>query len=118
MTRWPSGPTGNVEHYGFLIAPCRRGTPEHKGKLGHGEVHYVKRNLLAGQAFRGQGIPGITKELPGERFTQVEQAALQPLPTDLYALTTWKKAKLHPDCHVVFAWSFYSAPHRLIGRAL
>ena len=34
------------------------------------------------------------------------------------ALATWKQAKLHPDCHVVFAGSFYSAPHRLIGRTL
>jgi transposase len=33
-----------AEHYGFLIAPCRPRTPEHKGKVEQGGVHYVKRN--------------------------------------------------------------------------
>ena len=31
---------------------------------------------------------------------------------------SWKKVKLHPDCHVVFDGAFYSAPHRLIGQVL
>lgn len=30
----------------------------------------------------------------------------------------WKQAKLHPDCHVVFAGADSSAPHRLIGQQL
>jgi transposase len=124
-----------AEHYGFLIAPCRPATPQHKGKVEQGGVHYVKRNFLAGRPLRdqveanakvlawcrdtaGRRIHGTTKEPPLERFTRVEQAALQPLPPAPYALTIWKQAKLHPDCHVVFAGSFYSAPHRLIGRTL
>jgi transposase len=41
-----------AEHYGFLIAPCRPRTLEHKGKVEQGGVHYVKRNALAGRAFR------------------------------------------------------------------
>ena len=124
-----------AEHYDFLITPCRPATPQHKGKVEQGGVHYVKRNFLAGRVLRdqleantrvlewcrdtaGTRIHGTTKEPPLERFTAVEQAALQPLPSAPYALTTWKRAKLHPDCHVVFAGSFYSAPHRLIGRTL
>lgn len=43
---------------------------------------------------------------------------LLPLPASPYALATWKQAKLHPDCHVVFDQAFYSAPHRLIGQRL
>ncbi|HWE61951.1 MAG TPA: IS21 family transposase, partial [Chloroflexota bacterium] len=39
-----------AEHYGFLIAPCRPRTPQHKGKVEQGGVHYVKRNFLAGRA--------------------------------------------------------------------
>lgn len=35
-------------HYGFLLAPCRVATPEHKGKVEQGEVHYVRRNFLGG----------------------------------------------------------------------
>jgi transposase len=124
-----------AEHYGFLIAPCRPATPQHKGKVEQGGVHYVKRNFLAGRALRdrteanalvlrwcretaGQRIHGTIKERPLARFTAVEHATLQPLPAAPYALAIWKRAKLHPDCHVVFQGAFYSAPHRLIGQTL
>ena len=124
-----------AEHYGFLIAPCRPRTPQHKGKVEKGGVHYVKRNFLAGQTFRdivqanervlvwcdetaGARIHGTTKERPRERFDQVERATLLPLPDDPYTAAVWKKAKLHPDGHVVFEGSYYSAPHRLIGKTL
>src|SRR6266511_4109205 len=124
-----------AEHYGFLIAPCRPRTPEHKGKVEQGGVHYVKRNALAGRNFRdlhdgnrhllrwtvetaGRRVHGTTKQIPLEVFDQVERAALQPLPVTPWELTEWKRAKLHPDCHVVFAGAYYSAPHRLIGQRL
>jgi transposase len=38
-----------AEHYNFLITPCRPRTPEHKGKVEQGGVHYVKRNFLGGR---------------------------------------------------------------------
>jgi transposase len=38
-----------AEHYDFLIAPNRPRTPEHKGKVEQGGVHYVKRNFLGGR---------------------------------------------------------------------
>jgi len=124
-----------AEHYGFLIAPCRPRTPQHKGKVEQGGVHYVKRNFLAGRTLRdrteantlalvwcrdtaGQRIHGTIKERPLERFEQVERGALRPLPAEPYEAAIWKRVKLHPDCHVVFAGSFYSAPHRLIGQRL
>jgi hypothetical protein len=124
-----------AEHYGFLIAPCRPRTPEHKGKVEQGGVHYVKRNFLAGRDLRdrldadekvltwcngtaGLRTHGTTQEQPLRRFEDVERAALLPLPDAPYALAVWKKAKLHPDCHVVFEKAYYSAPHRLIGESL
>jgi len=124
-----------AEHYGFLISPCRPRTPEHKGKVEQGGVHYVKRNFLAGRAFRdvheanervlvwcvetaGRRIHGTTKEQPLARFDTIEREQLLALPVTPYALATWKQAKLHPDCHVVFDHAFYSAPHRLIGQKL
>jgi transposase len=86
-----------AEHYGFLIAPCRPRTPEHKGKVEQGGVHYVKRNALAGRTFRdlhdgnrhllrwcvetaGRRVHGTTKRVPLEVFDQLERAALRPLP--------------------------------------
>jgi transposase len=123
-----------AEHYGFLIAPCRPHTPQHKGKVEKGGVHYVKRNFLGGrqpttitQANRdvrrwalttaGKRIHGTTKEKPLERF-EVEKAALQPLPDQPYDLAVWKQVKLHRDCHLVFEQAYYSAPFRLVGQKL
>lgn len=124
-----------AQHYGFRIAPCRPRTPEHKGKVEQGGVHYVKRNFLGGreptaitQANRdvlvwcnttaGLRIHGTTKEKPLERFEQVERSRLKPLPDTPYDLTVWKQAKLHRDCYVVFAGAYYSAPFRLVGQKL
>jgi hypothetical protein len=106
-----------------------------KGKVEQGGVHYVKRNALAGRDFRdlhdgnrhllrwsletaGRRVHGTTKQIPLEIFDQVERAALHPLPVTPWELTEWKRAKLHPDCHVVFAGAYYSGPHRLIGQRL
>ena len=121
-------------HYDFLIAPCRPRTPQHKGKVEQGGVHYVKRNFLGGrepttvtQANKdvlrwvnntaGERIHGTTREKPRQRF-QVEQSVLQPLPGTPYDLAIWKQVKLHRDCHVVFDKAYYSAPFRLVGQQL
>jgi len=117
-------------HYGFRIAPCRPYTPEHKGKVEQGGVHYVKRNFLGGREVTtltqanqdvlawctttaGQRIHGTTKEQPLARFQEVEQARLRPLPETPYDLAVWKKVTLHRDCYVQFEQAYYSAPYRL-----
>jgi transposase len=119
-----------AEHYGFLIAPCRVATPEHKGKVEQGGVHYVVRNFLGGrepttitQANRdvlvwcnttaGLRIHGTTQEKPLERFEQLEKAHLKRLPESPYDLAVWKHAKVYRDCYVTFDHAFYSVPHRL-----
>lgn len=121
-----------AEHYGFLIAPNRPRTPEHKGKVEQGGVHYVKRNFLGGrdmtlitQANRdvrawclttaGERVHGTTKEAPLVRF-EVEREQLQPLPPSPYDMGVWKVLKLHRDCHVVFEGAYYSAPFTHIGQ--
>jgi transposase len=124
-----------AEYYGFLIAPCRPRTPEHKGKVEQGGVHYVKRNFLGGReptlitqanqdvlvwcnTTAGLRIHGTTKEQPLVRFQEVEQARLQPLPETPYDMAIWKKVKLNRDCYVQFDKAYYSAPHRLLGQDL
>lgn len=121
-----------AEHYGFLISPNRPRTPEHKGKVEQGGVHYVKRNFLGGreptlitQANRevrawclttaGERLHGTTKEQPIARF-ELEQTHLHPLPTTPYDMGEWKVLKLHRDCHVVFSGAYYSAPFTHIGQ--
>jgi len=123
-----------AEHYGFLISPNRPHTPEHKGKVEQGGVHYVKRNFLGGreptslpQANRdvrrwcltiaGERVHGTTKDQPLARF-ELEQGHLQPLPPSAYDMGEWKVLKLHRDCHVVFNGAYYSAPFTHIGQQL
>ncbi len=123
-----------AEHYGFIIAPCRPRTPQHKGKVERG-VDYVKQNFLGGrgelplaQANRlvrewclttaGQRTHGTTKQQPLAQFEQVERAILQPLPDQPYELATWKRVKLHRDCYVVFENAYYSAPFRYVGQTM
>jgi transposase len=122
-----------AEHYGFLIAPCRPRTPEHKGKVEQGGVHYVKRNFLGGRqptritqanqevlvwcnTTAGLRIHGTTKEKPLVRFQDIEQARLQSLPGTPYDMAVWKKIKVHRDCYVEFNKAYYSVPYRLIGQ--
>ena len=122
-----------AEHYGFLISPCRPYTPRHKGKVERG-VAYIKGNALAGREFAdvaaanahlsrwvaetaGVRDHGTTREPPLVRFGR-ERPALRPLPESRWEPTSWRRLKLHEDCHVVFDGSHYSAPHRLVGREL
>lgn len=124
-----------AEHYSFLISPCRPKTPQHKGKVEQGGVHYVKRNFLGGReptsliqanqdvrtwclTTAGQRTHGTTKKCPLAQFENLEKVALQPLPNAPYDLAVWKKAKLHDDCYVVFDNAYYSGPFRLAGEHL
>jgi len=121
-------------HYGFLISPCRPYTPQHKGKVENG-VHYIKRNALAGQDFKdlaswnaylkhwclevaGKRVHGTTFEKPMECFTSVEKITLQKLPETRYEIVSYHTPILHPDCYTVFEKSYYSAPHRFIGKTM
>jgi transposase len=124
-----------AQHYGFLIAPGRGRTPQHKGKVEPGGVPSVKGNFLGGreattltQANRdvrrwcettaGQRTHGTTKRQALVGFREIEQACLQSLPTQPYDVGVWKLLKLHRDCHVVFEGSDYSAPFAYIGQRL
>lgn len=123
-----------AEHYGFLITVCPPETPQHKGKVEAG-VKYVKGQLIRGRAYRdlpeanqkaltwimqvaSQRVHGTTKRIPIEQYDRLERAVLKPLPVWDYEPCDFKKAKLHPDCHVVYEGSYYSAPFRLIGQTL
>lgn len=116
-----------AEHYGFLIAPCRPGTPAHKGKVEQGGVHYVKRNFLAGReptpitqanqevrtwchTTAGLRIHGTIREQPLVRFRDTERARLKPLPQAPYDLAIWKEVSVAADGHITFDNASYSVP--------
>ena len=121
-------------YYGFLISPTIPHTPRHKGKVESG-VHYVQRNFMAGQEFvdiqvanahlrewivntAGVRKHGTTGEAPLRLFHESEKAHLQPLPVEPFRLLEIRPVKVHPDCHVVIAGSFYSVPFGYIGQEL
>jgi transposase len=121
-------------HYGFLISPTGPGRPQHKGKVENG-VHYLQRNFMAGQDFvdslaanqhlkvwimdvAGTRVHGTTHQAPLKLFNEYERAALLPLPAEPFTLCEVKPVKVHPDCHVTLAGSFYSVPYRHIGQTL
>ena len=98
-------------------------------------MHYVKRNFMAGQEFvdihvgnvhlrdwivntAGVRKHGTTGEAPLHLFNEIEQACLQPLPTEPFRLLEIRPVKVHPDCHVVITGSFYSVPFGYIGQEL
>ena len=113
-----------AQHYGFVISPTRPATPQHKGKVENG-VHYVQRNFMAGQDFAdidvanrrlviwvrdvaGTRRHGTTHQAPLQLFVEQEKAALLALPPEPFSLQEIKPVKVHPDCHVTIAGSFYS----------
>lgn len=123
-----------AQHYGFVVSPTRPHTPQHKGKVENG-VHYVRRNFCAGQEFAdihaanqrlaiwvreiaGTRVHGTTRQSPLSLFHAHERAALLPLPPDPFTLCEIKPVKVHPDCHVTIAGSYYSAPYRYVGQTL
>jgi len=121
-------------HYGFFISPTAPRQPGHKGKVESG-VHYVKRNFIAGQQFAdirsanehlkvwvqevaGTRRHGTTHQAPLHLFHTLEQSALLSLPEAPFTLLEIKSVKVHPDCHIVIAGSFYSVPYRYVGQTL
>ena len=121
-------------HYGFLISPTAPRQPGHKGKVESG-VHYVKRNFMAGQQFAdihsanqhlkvwvlevaGTRRHGTTHQAPLHLFHTFEKPALLPLSEVPFTLLEIKPVKVHSDCHVVIAGSFYSVPYGYVGQTL
>jgi len=123
-----------AEHYGFLITVCPPRTPEHKGKV-EASIRYVRGHLIRGREYRdiheanekalrwilevaSRRVHQTTRQIPLEQFERVEKATLQPLPLQEWEPCEYKVAKLHPDCHVVYQGSYYSAPVRFLGEEL
>jgi hypothetical protein len=110
-----TGSYSSVKRFLRRLAPGRRYATLPL-EVGPDEEAQVKRNALAGRAFRdvhegnrhllrcclevpGRRVHGTTKQIPLALF---ERAALLLLPVSPWALTEWKRAKFHGDCHVVF----------------
>lgn len=123
-----------AEHYDTTILPTRSRKPRDKGKV-EGAVLIVERWILARLRHRrffnltdlNTAIGGLLEELNNrpmrhigksrrQVFEEIERDALAPLPSEPFEYAEWKTAKVHLDYHVEVDKTFYSVPHRLIGR--
>jgi transposase len=108
-----------AQHYGTLVHPCRPGRPQHKGKVENG-VHYVQRNLLAGERELD-----LVRANQAARVWVVEVAGVRDHGTThvpplrrFFSLREVRGVRVHGDCHVQINRSWYSAPFRHVGRKL
>jgi transposase len=125
-----------AEHYDTTVLPTRSRKPRDKAKV-EGAVLIVERWILARLRNRtffslaelNAAIAELLEELNNrpmrhvgksrrELFEEIERAALKPLPQTPFEYAEWKSAKVHPDYHIEVDKTFYSVPHRLIGRTV
>jgi transposase len=121
-----------ADHYGVAILPTRPRTPRHKGKIESG-VGYVKKNALKGHGFSSlqeqnrhlqhweetvadTRVHGTTRQQVGKVFTEVERAALAPLPLERFPYFHEGQRRVNRDGHVEVARAYYSAPPEYLGR--
>jgi transposase len=124
------------EHFGVVFLPCRPGRPKDKnlieGALGVfwrwagpkirertffslEELNDFLRELCRTFNHRIQKKSGLSRF---QKFNDGEKAKLSSLPETSFEYAAWKKAKVHPDCHVQISFNFYSVPHQLRGKTL
>jgi transposase len=121
-----------ARHYGTVFLPTRPYTPRHKGKVERG-VDYVQENALKGRTFSGleeqnrflqeweqtvadTRIHGTTRRQVGKVFTEVERAALLPLPGERFPCFRESQRTVHRDGHVEVERAYYSVPPEYLAR--
>ena len=123
-----------AEHYQVAILPARSKKPRDKAKV-EKAVQEVERQILA--PLRHQHFTSFTdlnaaiqarleklnhrlmKSYSCSRrvlFEQVDQPALQPLPTHPFVFARWKQAKVNLDYHLEVDKHYYSVPYWFVRR--
>ena len=125
-----------ADHYGVAILPTRTHAPKDKAKVENAVLHAERRILarLGDQDFFSIGAVNVAirtclKELNArpfqkmagsrlELFEELDQPALQPLPSHRYQLGEWRTAKANIDYHVQVDWHCYSVPYQLTQQTI
>lgn len=124
------------EHFQIAATPARPRKPTDKNMI-EGALgifwRWARPKVMQRQFFSLPELNRFLKELVDDfnlrvqkkygesrraRFEREEKTLLQPLPSEAFEIAEWKKAKLHPDCHLQVKKNFYSAPYRLRGEEL
>lgn len=122
-----------ANHMGFAVLPARPYKPKDKGsgechigvvqrgffqevrnrvfysleELNEALRHYLKR--LNHQVMKDYGVSR-------EERLEEEKKQLKALPCSPFELSEWRRAKVHPDCHVQVEKNFYSVPFVYVGQ--
>lgn len=125
-----------ARHYGAVVVPARSGKPKDKAKV-EGAVLIAQRWILA--ALRNRTFfslaelnAAIRELLPAlnarplqklgvsrtERFRQLDQPALIPLPAHRYEIARWKTCRVNIDYHIELDRNYYSVPFTLLREAV
>lgn len=123
-----------AEHYGSAIIPARPYKPRDKAKV-ELSVKLVQRWILAKLRHRqfysiaelNQAIGPLLDELNKrkikqlgksrrELYEQLDQPALQPLPSQPYLYKEFKLCRVNIDYHIQLEKACYSVPYQLTGK--
>jgi transposase len=121
-----------AQHWGFVPLPSRPRHPQENG-VAERSGGYVKSNALKGRRFNSLEelaaylerwnrtvaqvrIHGTTRQQVLRHFLEVEQPALQALPSEPFGLFQVGTRTVHPDGHIEVEGAFYSVPHTLVGE--
>jgi len=120
-------------HWGFVPLPTRPYTPEENGKQER-SGGYCKHNAYRkGERFESleehalhlrhwnerwarTRVHGTTRKQVWAHFLETDRPALQPCPSEDFALFECGTRKVHVDAHVEVMGAFYPVPLRLIGN--
>jgi hypothetical protein len=78
-----------------------------------GELNAFIRNKVAEFNLKVRRKTGMSRS---EIFSSTERQQLRYLPETEFEFGQWKKAKVHPDCHVQVQYNFYSVPWKYVGQ--
>ena len=122
-------------HYGLTVDPARVRKPQDKPVVER-SIGIIQKTFLASirnktytslhqlnqdlRSFIDEYQNKVMKHRGHSRLElfEREKEKLKPLPVDRFELFNYKKAKVHPDCHIQMNRCFYSAPYEFVGKTL
>ncbi|MBC8550236.1 MAG: IS21 family transposase [Candidatus Brocadiales bacterium] len=123
------------KHYGIVVDPADGYSPRHKPNV-EKAVSYLQTDFLArirnktftslidlNRELRSWLKEANAKIIQGrgqsrDHFFKIEMPHLKGLPSSLYEIYYFKKAKVHPDCHFQYNKNYYSVPHHYVGKEI
>src|SRR3989441_1203836 len=123
-------------HYAVAVMPARPRKPRDKAKVENAVliaerwiVAALRHHKFYSLAEANEAIADLLEKLnhrpfrkrEGSRaslFSELDQPALQPLPSEHYVLAYWKTVRASIDYHVEVDRHYYSVPYQLAGQKL